>query len=268
MSEASQPIPILVVSGEVEAGEAVKADLAVTTNGTHDIPFQERSLRVGMKLRNCPNRARNGSRRWSRPPALALLVRHVDVLSLDRIREIYTLMFEELGKPFSVMILRNEGESDFKMSCPHCGQKIWVRDSDVNKRGRCPNCKKGFNLPSQIRHLRTNLQLSEDVPVMMVVKGNAASAKIALITLAKNSAGRDDRRRGSLCAGRRVEQHGARRRPVTRPSRKLSARSEAAGGHRRLHIRPHHFLSGTLLGSKIGRRVGSQQLCRRDVSIT
>ena len=50
----------------------------------------------------------------------------------------------------------------------------------------CPNCKKGFNLPSQIRHLRTNLQLSEDVPVMMVVKGNAASAKIALITLAKS----------------------------------------------------------------------------------
>ena len=185
MSEASQPIPILVVSGEVEAGEAVKADLAVTTNGTHDIPFQERSLRVGMKL-GTPEPREEWKQAMEQAAALALLVRHVDVLSLDRIREIYTLMFEELGKPFSVMILRNEGESDFKMSCPHCGQKIWVRDSDVNKRGRCPNCKKGFNLPSQIRHLRTNLQLSEDVPVMMVVKGNAASAKIALITLAKS----------------------------------------------------------------------------------
>ena len=187
MSEASQPIPILVVSGEVEAGEAVKADLAVTTNGTNDIPFQERSLRVGMKL-GTPEPREEWKQAMEQASALALLVRHVDVLSLDRIREIYTLMFEELGKPFSVMILRNEGESDFKMSCPHCGQKIWVRDSDVNKRGRCPNCKKGFNLPSQIRHLRTNLQLSEDVPVMMVVKGNAASAKIALITLAKKAA--------------------------------------------------------------------------------
>ena len=106
MSEASQPIPILVVSGEVEAGEAVQADLAVTTNGTHDIPFQERSLRVGMKL-GTPEPREEWKQAMEQAAALALLVRHVDVLSLDRIREIYTLMFEELGKPFSVMIPRN-----------------------------------------------------------------------------------------------------------------------------------------------------------------
>ena len=188
MSESSEPIRILVLSGEVEAGEALKADLAGATNGSHDIPFQGRTLRVGMRLGN-PEPRDEWLVAMHDSAALALLVRHVDVLSLDRIREIYTLMFEELNKPFSVMILRNEGESDFKMSCPHCGQKIWVRDSDVNKRGRCPNCKKGFNLPSQIRHLRTNLQLSEDVPVMMVVKGNSASAKIALISLARNLLG-------------------------------------------------------------------------------
>ena len=113
---------------------------------------------------------------------LVLLVRFLDALSLDRIKSIRGNI-PEPPLPMAVLLFREEGEIDFKMSCPACGQKLWVRDTDEDKRGRCPNCKKAFRLPSQAQHVKAELSLPDSVPVTRVVRGNASSCRNALANL-------------------------------------------------------------------------------------
>jgi hypothetical protein len=115
--------------------------------------------------------------------AVAILVRFLDVISLDKIRAIYRRLPSERTVPMAVILFREEGEIDFKMSCPACGQKLWVRDSDVGKRGRCPNCKKAFKLPSQAGHLKSQLMLPDAVPAITVVRGKPAPCRGALASL-------------------------------------------------------------------------------------
>jgi len=115
--------------------------------------------------------------------AIALLVRFLDVVSMDRIKVIYRRLPSEKAVPMAVFLFREEGEIDFNMSCPACGQQLWVRDTDVGKRGRCPNCKKAFKLPSQAGHLKGTLMLPDAVPAITVVRGNASSCRGAVATL-------------------------------------------------------------------------------------
>ena len=93
-------------------------------------------------------------------------------------------------KPTAVFLFRDADEIDFKMSCPACGQKLWVRDTDEGKRGRCPNCKTAFHLPSQPQHVKTELSLHGEIPVARVVGKDARSCRNALENL-----------RGHLVAG-------------------------------------------------------------------
>ncbi len=120
---------------------------------------------------------------------MLLLVRFLDVISLDKVKAIYRRLPTDSGAPLAVMIVREQGESDFKMSCPVCGQKLWVRDSDVGKKGRCPNCKKAFNLPDQVGHLRAQLALPDSVPVLRMASGDAAAAKEAVEKLLQSAKG-------------------------------------------------------------------------------
>ncbi len=115
--------------------------------------------------------------------AVALLVRFLDAVSMDKIRAIYRRLPSERSLPIAVYLFREEGEIDFKVSCPACGQKLWVRDTDVNKRGRCPNCKKAFKLPSQSGHLKSQLMLPDAVPAITVVRGNSASCRGSIASL-------------------------------------------------------------------------------------
>ena len=111
---------------------------------------------------------------------IILLTRFLDVISLDKIKAIYRRLPSENAPPLLIVILRENGEADFKMSCPVCGQKLWVRDSDAGKRGRCPNCKKAFTLPDQVNHIRAQLALPDSLPVERVIGGEADSAVAAV----------------------------------------------------------------------------------------
>ena len=111
---------------------------------------------------------------------IILLTRFLDVISLDKIKAIYRRLPSENAPPLLIVILRENGEADFKMSCPVCGQKLWVRDSDAGKRGRCPNCKKAFMLPDQVNHIRAQLALPDSLPVERVIGGEADSAVAAV----------------------------------------------------------------------------------------
>jgi hypothetical protein len=115
--------------------------------------------------------------------AIAIIVRFLDVLSLDKIKMIYRHLPNEISVPIAIFLLRDKGEADFKISCPSCGQKLWLRDADIGKRGRCPNCKKPFVILSQADHLKSQLMLPESVPIIKLVRTDTESFKLAMAQL-------------------------------------------------------------------------------------
>ena len=112
----------------------------------------------------------------------------MDVASLQT-----TLELLESGSdlyPALVLLYRNDNEADFKMSCPYCGQKLWVRDADQDKRGRCPHCLKGFTLPAQEELVASTLGLSASTPVRRIVRGDvdALTSHLRLVLHSNNAA--------------------------------------------------------------------------------
>ena len=115
--------------------------------------------------------------------AIAIVVRFLDVLSLEKIKNIYRSLPDPLNIPVAIFMLRDKGEVDFKISCPSCGQKLWLRDTDITKRGRCPNCNKPFVILSQGNHLKSQLILPDKVEAYKVTHSNPESFQDALIKL-------------------------------------------------------------------------------------
>lgn len=126
--------------------------------------------------------------RVAKAHAIAILVRFLDVLSLDKIRNIYHYLAQSGSIPKAVFYLRDKGELDFKISCPSCGQKLWLRDTDVGKRGRCPNCSKPFVILSQADHLKTQLLLPESMPCLKVICKDTDSFRAAVVKLLETQA--------------------------------------------------------------------------------
>lgn len=118
--------------------------------------------------------------RAAKADIIIVLVRFLDVLSLDKIKNIYFHLSQANQAAKSVFYLREKGELDFKISCPSCGQKLWLRDTDVGKRGRCPNCSKPFVILSQADHLKTQLLLPESLPCFKVIRQDADSFRSAV----------------------------------------------------------------------------------------
>lgn len=127
--------------------------------------------------------------RAARAQAVVILVRFLDVLSLDRIRNVYHYLTQAGSAPNAVFYLREEGGLDFKISCPACGQKLWLRDTDVGKRGRCPNCDKPFVILSQADHLRSQLLLPAGMPCLKVICKDIDSFRAAIAKLLADHAG-------------------------------------------------------------------------------
>lgn len=120
--------------------------------------------------------------------AIVMLVRFLDVLSLDKIRNIYHHLVQTGSSLKAVFYLRDKGELDFKISCPSCGQKLWLRDTDIGKRGRCPNCSKPFVILSQADHLKTQLLLPEAMPCIKVIRKDTDSFRTAVAKLLESQA--------------------------------------------------------------------------------
>jgi len=126
--------------------------------------------------------------RVAKAHAIVILVRFLDVLSLDKIRNIYHYLAQSGSTPRAVFYLRDKGELDFKISCPSCGQKLWLRDTDVGKRGRCPNCSKPFVILSQADHLKTQLLLPDGMPCLKVICKDTDSFRNAVVKLLETQA--------------------------------------------------------------------------------
>lgn len=179
----SAKVKILILCIHPELGETFLQCVCQGESGTTgETVVENRAVRLEV-LAGDPRMTPNWDEVIKQADAVALLVRFLDVISLDKIRAIYRRLPSESSSPMAVILFREEGEIDFKMSCPACGQKLWVRDTDIGKRGRCPNCKKAFKLPAQAGHLKSQLMLPDAVPALTVVRGKAASCRGALASL-------------------------------------------------------------------------------------
>ena len=169
MTTLSQNLRVGLIATEPEMAQwffedigcEIQEDCQVMTFSNRQLSFEpatEESLASGRKF-----------------DVLVGLVRFVDILTLQKLDQLLTDQGAGKSKPCLLLIYRNENESDFKMSCPFCGQKLWVRDADQDKRGRCPHCSKGFTLPDQQEHVISSLGLPASVPVKKIIRQDAGS---------------------------------------------------------------------------------------------
>ncbi len=124
------------------------------------------------------------SRAISGCDAAALLVTHIDAVSIEAVKAAYRLLPLEGPFPSSILILREPGRMEFKMSCPACGQKLWVRDEDKGRNGRCPHCKKTFVLPAQTALLKSILMTPDSIPLVTVTDGHVGKCQGPIAELA------------------------------------------------------------------------------------
>lgn len=97
--------------------------------------------------------------------AAVLLADHLDSKSLGRIKAAAQLLAEHFTLPSITLLFRQSGRKEYKLSCPDCGQKLWVSDNDTGRNGRCPQCKRIFALPVQLEYLKKNLEGISRIPI-------------------------------------------------------------------------------------------------------
>jgi predicted RNA-binding Zn-ribbon protein involved in translation (DUF1610 family) len=187
-AEAGNSVDILLLCTSQEMGESFIQAVSGSPSATGQVDINQQPVQMSV-LAGDPrvNPAWDETIRKAR--GLLMLVRFMDVISMDKVKAIFRQLPNEQPAPLVVVLFREEGESDFKISCPACGQKLWVRDSDVGKRGRCPNCKRAFRLPGQDEHLKTQLLLPDAVPVVTVDRSNRNSCRGAVGKLVERLTG-------------------------------------------------------------------------------
>ena len=104
----------------------------------------------------------------------ALIIRHAELHVLERLEHQLEVLRSRSPVQSALLLIRDEGSEEFKMNCFFCGQKLWVRDADNDKRGRCPSCRKAFTLPSQTVLVQRQFDLPGSFPVAIVRLGRPA----------------------------------------------------------------------------------------------
>lgn len=121
--------------------------------------------------------------KYQQADALVWLVHFMDGRALDDARVLLGRVSVACAAPMGVFIFRPEAERQFKISCPECGQKLWVMEHEVGMRGRCVNCRRPMMIPTPSEHLRATLRLRDSVPVLNVVRSDASLCRGALANL-------------------------------------------------------------------------------------
>lgn len=186
MSEETKTINVVVASVEEAVMEKALQDLGGALTGstaTQVIPLQGITIRVQPVLSPEENKERWDTRRGT-ASAVALLVRHGDYFTMEAHRKILKTIGES-PVPVAVVVYRETDASDFKISCPECGQKLWVSDNDADKRGRCPNCQKPFTISDPARHVRVELGLPKDTTIVLTQEGNPIAIQAAIVNLVR-----------------------------------------------------------------------------------
>jgi Zn finger protein HypA/HybF involved in hydrogenase expression len=183
MSVSLSPPRVVVALMATDA--AVGERLRNTVCGAGGSEFYAEDLRIDLRLLVYSQASEeNLKHQLEACDAVAVLVNHIDAVSLEHLREAYRLLPSESTRPASILIIREPGRMEFKMSCPACGQKLWVRDEDVGRNGRCPQCKKTFVLPAQTAYLKSMLMTPDTIPMITVTDGHVGKCQGPIAELA------------------------------------------------------------------------------------
>ncbi len=109
-----------------------------------------------------------------------LLVRHVDLFSVERLRSVVRQLPPPAAARLHALICREQGQTDYKISCTKCGQKLLVPDTMAMRRARCPHCREFFTVPGQVDVVRSELLLPVSRLVRVATLGDRASCAKAL----------------------------------------------------------------------------------------
>jgi len=178
-----------IVCTEPESGNAfiqAVAGLAAPAPQA-EILFDRRPVRLETLATN-PETHAGWQEKVNQASAALLLIHFMDVAALQALRTRYARLATNRQAPFAAVLLRHEGEEEFKISCSSCGQKLWMREEDMGKKGRCPNCAEAFIIPSAMDYLRDRLCLPGNVPVMRVTRGNVELCRGAMANLLARTA--------------------------------------------------------------------------------
>lgn len=188
MTPSKSLLSLLVLENDPELFDWLRKDSLSDASGEGDlISFDAGEIRVQME------RVVDGQEPGpgERAEGVLCLIRFVDQVSMQRLSGKLKQFADGTGLPVTFLIYRKLNEQDFKMGCPFCGQKLWVRDADLDKRGRCPTCKKGFTLPRQEDQIINLLGLKQTAPVYRVIHEEPSSLMAAVRILLKRKEERE-----------------------------------------------------------------------------
>lgn len=184
-SSGSAPLNLCVLSLDAAAGAALMSGLCGQGGGgvteLDGIP-----VRLDLHAFD-PAREVELAAVLSLADAAVLLLQHMDAPALELLKAAYRILPSEHKLPVALLVVREAGRLEFKMACPTCSQKLWVRDEDKGRVGRCPHCKKTFVLPVQAALLKQHLMLPDSMPVVTVMLGHEASCRGPLASLAERA---------------------------------------------------------------------------------
>lgn len=177
-----RPLFVPVFSPEPDLGVAFVHAVLETDSASGDVEFEEYRL----TLEHLPADAFDSAESQeclARADAMAMIVHFLDGPSLEAARRLYHRTRAVRAVPFGVFILRPAEERQFKISCPECGQKLWIQEQEIGMRGRCINCRRPMSIPPPSEYLRIRLLLPDAVPVLNVIGGDTSLCRGALANL-------------------------------------------------------------------------------------
>ncbi|MCZ7591930.1 MAG: hypothetical protein M5U15_07135 [Kiritimatiellae bacterium] len=119
-----------------------------------------------------------------------MLLRFVDDATLEIALAIMRALPPNVQSAVHIAIVREQGEGEFKMSCPQCGQKLMIKDALAFRRTQCPRCKHPFTIPGQADLVRRKFLIPQEGTVSRVLSGDVESCLNALRVAHRQSGGR------------------------------------------------------------------------------
>ena len=185
MAETISPLSLCVLTIDAAAGTSL-VQTVCGQGGTGNVDLDGIPVRLDLHTFD-PAREQDLGAVLNMSDAAALVVHHIDAPSLELLKAAYRILPSEHRLPLSVLVVREAARLEFKMACPTCSQKLWVRDEDQGRVGRCPHCKKTFVLPAQAVLIKQQLSLPSSMPVVTVMLGNLGACRGPLSNLAERA---------------------------------------------------------------------------------
>ena len=123
--------------------------------------------------------------------AYIMIAHFLDAVSLDVLKFAYETINTRPRIRQAVILYRKNGESEYKISCSACGQKLLIRDTHVGQIGRCPHCKESSRLPLPDVLMSHAMGISQSANIRKISGKTPEHARELVSSLAQQVTGYD-----------------------------------------------------------------------------